>query len=60
VTTTAARGRPRKPDAGRITIGIRVSAEQRAAIQAAADRARRPVAQWARLALMDAARPSVD
>lgn len=49
------RGRPRSPEAGRIVVGIRVTAEERAALQAAADRDRRPLAQWARIALLDAA-----
>lgn len=60
MTARKRKGRPTAPPAEirGTTIGIRVSDEERAMLEAAAARDQRPLSQWGRLALLAAATPT--
>lgn len=44
-------GRPKSSDAAGVVVGVRCTAKERAAWQAAADAEKRPLAQWMRVRL---------
>ena len=58
-TNTMKKAADEDADALRIVVGLRVTAEEKAALRAAAGREGRPLAQWARRALLAAAEESV-
>lgn len=56
MTPKRQRGRPKQDDARTYTFGVRLTPEEWAEVQKAAEREQRPAAQWARIVILEAAR----